>query len=172
MSIVLVRHTRPAIGTGICYGRTDIALADSFAQEAQAVVSSLRDSDVLITSPLRRCRKLAEEIAAAFGLVPQTDLRVQEMDFGSWEGRPWSDIPRGELDEWARDFLHARPHNGESVAMLRERTLHAIADYRDSGHRYVVVTHSGVIKAALADGDSAESFAAKIGFGAAIALPN
>ncbi len=171
MSIVLVRHTRPAVGSGICYGRTDLALADSFEREARKVLASLRSSDVLITSPLQRCRMLADEIGSAFDLAPQTDDRVQEMDFGDWEGRPWSDIPRDELDEWAQDFLHARPHRGESVAMLRERTLSAIADYRASRRRYIVVTHSGIIKAALATGDSADHFSTRVDFGAAIELP-
>ena len=172
MSIVLVRHTRPAVESDVCYGQTDLALADSFEREARAVIASLQNFDVLVTSPLERCRMLAAEIGSAFGLAPETDARVQEMDFGNWEGRPWSDIPRNELDEWARDFLHARPHRGETVAMLRERTLSAIADYRASRRRYVVVTHAGIIKAALATGDSADHFATRVEFGAAIELLN
>ena len=56
------------------------------------------------------------------------DERLREFDFGTWEGVRWDAIPRAELDAWAADFFHARPHGGESVHMLRERVETAIAD--------------------------------------------
>ena len=52
------------------------------------------------------------------------------MDFGRWEGLPWSAVPRAELDAWAADLMHARPHGGESVAMLLARTRRALARCR------------------------------------------
>ena len=72
------------------------------------------------------------------------------MDFGRWERVPWNDIDRTELDAWAADFFHARPHGGESVAMVSERVGSALADYRRSGVSHAVVTHAGIIKAARA----------------------
>jgi alpha-ribazole phosphatase len=171
MSIVLVRHTHPDVEGDVCYGRTDLDLAASFPDEALAVIATLQGCDVLITSPLQRCRMLATEIGSEFGVEPRIDDRVQEMDFGAWEGLRWSGIPGSELDQWAQDFLHARPHGGESVAMLRERSLAAIADYRKNPLRHIIVTHAGVIKAVLADGDGPEDFAASIGFGGAVELP-
>ena len=86
------------------------------------------------------------------------------MDFGAWEGRPWDAIARAELDAWAADFMDARPHGGESVAMLAARTAAAIAAGRAAGGRTVVVTHAGPIRAALGDWDRA------IGYGEAIEL--
>jgi len=171
VSIILVRHTRPAVERNVCYGRTDLKLPDSFAEDARRVLDKLQSSDILITSPLHRCRRLAAKIAAEFGMEQKIDDRVREMDFGSWEGRPWSEIPSSELDQWAHDFLHARPHGGESVAMLRERSLNAINEFRRVGRRHIVVTHSGVIKATLSDGDTADSFAAVVEFGGIVELP-
>ena len=75
------------------------------------------------------------------------------MDFGSWEGREWSNIPKAELDAWADDFMHARPHGGESVAMLRKRVLAAVEDYKRHDGTQVLVCHAGVIKAVFAGGD-------------------
>ncbi len=170
MSVMLVRHTRPAIEAGICYGRTDLAVADTFAEESREVLASLRDADVLITSPLLRCRKLASKIGTAFGLTPQIDERVQEIDFGSWENRPWSEIPRREIDAWADDFLHANPHGGESVSMLWERTIAALNDYRKSRLRHIVVTHSGVMKAAFAGDDGSGDYRQEFDYGAVVAL--
>ena len=171
MSVILVRHTRPAVPAGVCYGATDLDLASTFDDEAAAILAELPRAERLVSSPLRRCRRLAERIGAARGIAPVFDERLREFDFGAWEGVPWDDIPRSELDAWAADFLHARPHGGESVRMLRDRVGSAIADYRRSGASHVVVTHAGVIKAALARAGHPDGWKAVVGFGASIRLP-
>lgn len=169
--MILVRHTRPAVAPGVCYGRTDLELADSFCEEARRVIENLRPCEVLVTSPLQRCRRLAEKIASEFGIKWQIDERLQEIDFGAWEGRAWSEISKSELDEWAKNFMHARPHGGESVASLRERSLNAVSDYRSARRSHIVVTHSGVIKATLADGDVPDSFRTAVEYGGIVELP-
>ena len=168
MPVTLIRHTRPDIAADVCYGSTDLELADTFAQERVLVINAIEHCDRLISSPLRRCRRLADAIAENFNIEVETDDRVREMDFGKWEGMRWSEIPEAEVALWADDFLHARPHGGESVAMLRARTLAAMSDYRSSRQQTIVVTHSGVIKAALASGDTAKHFDTKIEFGGII----
>jgi alpha-ribazole phosphatase len=87
------------------------------------------------------------------------------MDFGTWEGRAWDNIPRAGLDEWAADFLHARPHGGESVAQLRARIQAALADFRARPGHHLLVTHAGVIKAALANGPRAADWPPALAFG-------
>jgi len=171
MHLILVRHTRPCVAAGVCYGITDLDLAPTFNDEAAAIVATLPVADRLVSSPLRRCRRLAERIGAAQGVVPVFDERLREFDFGTWEGVRWDAIPRAELDAWAADFFHARPHGGESVHMLRERVETAIADYRRSGESHVVITHAGVIKAALAQSGHPDGWKAAVGFGAAVRLP-
>lgn len=168
MPVTLVRHTRPAIAADICYGSTDLELATSFVEERDVVIASIENCERLISSPLQRCRHLADAIGTVFDVVVEIDDRVREMDFGNWEGRRWADIAEAEVALWADDFLHARPHGGESVAMLRARTLAALSDYRAGDRQTVIVTHSGVIKAALADGDTADHFNTKIEFGGII----
>ena len=168
---MLVRHTRPEVADGVCYGRTDLDVAASFSAEATAILASLPSIERIVTSPLRRCRRLASHIAVARGLQPAVDARFQEMDFGRWEGLRWSDIPRREVRAWTLDFLHARPHGGESVAELRDRTREALSSYAGSGMQTLIVTHSGVIKAALAGGDTMESFRTPVAFGELVAVP-
>lgn len=170
MHVILVRHTRPAVPAGVCYGMTDLNLAPGFDDEAAAIVATLPPTDRLMSSPLRRCRRLAERIGAARGIAPVFDERLREFDFGTWEGVSWDAIPRMELDAWAADFFHARPHGGESVHMLRERVATAIADYRRSGASHVIVTHAGVIKAALAQSGHPDGWRATVEFGASIRL--
>ena len=169
--LTLVRHTRPAIPENVCYGATDLDVAATFEEEAAHIIGALPPAEKLVTSPLRRCRLLAERIGAARALVPVVDGRLREMDFGAWEGLPWESIPRAELDAWAADFLHARPHGGESVHMLRERAWAALGDYRRSGLSHVVVTHAGIIKAARVRSGEAEGWRSSVDFGAVVRLP-
>ncbi len=146
MGVILLRHTKPADAQGLCYGRSDLALGPCFATHAAKITQELPDVARIVTSPLSRCAQLARYIADARALPLITDPRLTEIDFGAWEGVPWSDIPRAELDAWAADLLHARPHGGESVADLRARALPALRDH--AAQDTLVVTHHGVIKCA------------------------
>lgn len=166
MALTLIRHTRPAVKPGICYGRTDLALPHTFAEEAEAVLAQLESAAALVSSPLSRCRALAELIGSALHLQPAYDRRLQEMDFGTWEGQDWNDIPRTELDAWAADFLHARPHGGESVRTFVARVHEVLAELRKDGVSRLVVTHAGVIKAStVAKATDLSSFQTSVAYG-------
>ena len=170
MHLTLVRHTRPLIAGNVCYGAADLDLAPTFEEEAARVVRGLPLAERLVTSPLRRCRRLAERIGAAQSLVPVVDPRLREMDFGRWEGVPWDAISRDEMDAWAADFLHARPHGGESVHMLYERARAAVASYRRTGLSHIVVTHAGVIKAVRAEDRYPNAWKSNVEFGGTVRL--
>ena len=171
MQLILVRHTRPLVSGNVCYGVTDLELASTFDDEATRIVDTLPPAQRLVTSPLQRCRRLAERIGAAQSLTPVIDARLREMDFGAWEGVPWDAIPRAELDAWAADFHHARPHGGESVHMLFERARAAVADFRRSGLSHIVVTHAGIIKAVRAQSGHPDAWKSNVDFGGAVRLP-
>jgi len=169
--ITLVRHTRPDIADGICYGALDLAVADTFEAESSVVLSNLTKPDVLVSSPLQRCQRLAKKISLAFNLPVVTDERVREMDFGDWEGIAWNDIDRAEIDQWTNEFYRARPHGGESVEMLVNRVQSALNEYRNNGKHHLVVCHAGVIKAAMSNGTSAGEFSTSVEFGGVLKLP-
>ena len=171
MPLTLLRHTTPNRHQGRCYGRLDIDLADSFVAEAHGVLAALGKVTAVYSSPLSRCMRLAEFIAYKNGLSVMAEPRLIEMDFGRWEGLPWSDLPREELDAWAKDFMYARPHGGESVAMLRERVLSVLDDISKarSFDAVLCVTHSGVIRAAMACGDQPTNFDLSVAFGGSVA---
>ncbi|ABI76079.1 phosphoglycerate mutase family protein [Hyphomonas neptunium ATCC 15444] len=170
MALILLRHTRPDVLTGTCYGARDVGLAATFAGEAEALLPGLPSFSRVVTSPLSRCRRLAEYIGARASCPLTEDDRLREMNFGSWEGRSWNEIPFTEIDIWVNDFLHARPHGGESVAMLRARTFEALDAYRKLGGDTLIVTHAGVIKAALATDETADSHAMTLDFGNFVTL--
>lgn len=170
MALIFLRHTTPRIGAGVCYGRTDLALADSFHEEAEKIVAETPPVGRIVSSPLSRCRRLAKFLSNRNGYSVRVDPRLTEMDFGAWEGRLWSDIPKAELDAWANDFLHARPHGGESVTMLRDRVRDAIREFLSYNETMLIITHAGVIKAAFAHGDEPEHFETTASFGCSVTL--
>jgi len=165
VALILLRHTRPDVAEGVCYGRSDLGLAACFDAEAGRLAAELPEVARVVTSPLGRCRRLAERIAAARGLPLAVEARLIEMDFGRWEGVAWDDIPRRELDAWAADLLHARPHGGETVAELAARTEAALAALSCGPRPVLAVTHAGVIKAVRARGAGPAAWQGTLGFG-------
>ena len=153
MDIYLIRHTEVAVGMSVAYGQTDVALADNYAEQRDRLRGLLPDNPSRIfSSPLSRCRRLANAIADDSQSTVQTDDRLLELNFGDWENRPWSAIPRAEIDPWMADFTNLPTPNGESFQDLADR-VHAfwqsellpLADQADTGPVFVV-THGGVIR--------------------------
>ena len=136
----MIRHPRPAVAEGICYGRTDLDLAEDVAIVAQTLQAQLPPGLPLYSSPLRRCRQLAEALHPA----PLFDARLLEMDFGAWEMHPWHALDRTVLDAWAAQPLDFAPPGGESPAQLMQRVREFHAGLAGDA---IVVTHAGVIKA-------------------------
>ena len=143
MILHLIRHPKPLVAPGICYGRLDIS-AENFAAVADDLRAILPSGLPVWSSPLQRCRKLAELLNP--NLV--VDERLMEMDFGAWEGRSWDDIPRPELDAWAADVAGYAPPGGESPLALQQRALDFVAALKVQ--EAVIVTHAGVIRTLLA----------------------
>lgn len=142
MILHLIRHPKPLIAAGICYGRLDIPAENAAA--VQRLRDELPPGLPLWSSPLRRCRELAEQLHPA----PLFDPRLAEMDFGLWEGRPWAAIPRPELDAWAADIAGYAPPAGESPRQVQQRALAFVAGLRVP--EAVIITHAGVIRLLLA----------------------
>jgi alpha-ribazole phosphatase len=143
MRLHLIRHPRPDIEPGICYGQREILAKIEMADVAR-LRAELPPGLPVWSSPLLRCRHLAEQLHAQ----PVIDAGLAEMHFGEWEGRPWDDIPRHELDAWAADVVGYAPPGGESPRRMQARALQAVA--RIDAAEAVIVTHAGVIRALLA----------------------
>lgn len=141
MGLLLVRHPRPEVDPGLCYGRSDVA-ADS--AELLRVCATLPAGLPTWSSPLQRCASLARALNP-----PQLrfDARLAEMDFGAWELRSWDDIPRAEVDAWSDDLLHYRPGGGESVLDVARRVAAFRADLSREGHaEALIICHAGTIR--------------------------
>ena len=145
MQVFLIRHPRPQVDDGVCYGRLDVPACD-VAAAAESLRPALPAGLPVLSSPLRRCRELAERLHPA----PRFDDGLMEMYFGDWEGRRWDEIGAAALDAWAADLLHHVPPGGESVAMLQARVVATLDALVAEGlSACIVVTHTGVIRAAV-----------------------
>jgi alpha-ribazole phosphatase len=142
VQVFLIRHPRPLIDAGICYGRCDIEAEDPLPVAAR-LKPLLPQGTPVISSPLRRARQLAEALDPA----PRIDARLTEIDFGEWESKPWNSIDRVALDAWAADVLNFTPPGGESVARLQRRAIDFAASL--DGPRVALVTHAGIMRALL-----------------------
>jgi alpha-ribazole phosphatase len=136
--IVLVRHPPAQVAPGLCYGRLDLALADD-ASIGPLAARLAGFGGTVWTSPARRCRLLAAALGAH-----QVDDRLQELDFGAWEGQPWDGIPRDALDRWAADPAGFAPPGGETGAALVARVTAFWRGLPPGDHR--IITHGGPLK--------------------------
>jgi alpha-ribazole phosphatase len=146
----LVRHARPLVDAGVCYGALDL-VADPKATQAaaQGLADTLPQDLILLTSPLQRCELLAHTLC---GLRPdllcKRDARLREMDFGQWEGVGWDAIPASAFSAWTADFWQHRFGGAESVADVMARVASLWDEASRAGQNQVWITHAGVIKAA------------------------
>lgn len=181
MRLILVRHPQPLVAAGVCYGRTDLAVAgDQMAQTLAALSTSLPRGLALHSSPLQRCASLADKLAPQLGSPAAIiDARLAEIDFGSWEMRPWDDIPRADIDDWAADLVHYRPGGGESVLQVAQRIAAFHADVQRQQRDAIIICHAGAMRllAACHTGLAPEEMAMQaaqrphqIGYGATLIL--
>jgi alpha-ribazole phosphatase len=155
--LILVRHAEPADDArGRCYGRLDVGLSAAGLEHARRLPASLSplDYDAVYTSPRVRARQTAEPLASARGLSPVIDDELRELDFGELEGRRYEEIEASEPElyrAWMETPTRVRFPGGESYADLRVRGLRALERIRARHDAALVVTHGGIIRAALAD---------------------
>jgi len=172
--LTLIRHTQPDIAPGICYGQTDVGVAENFAGEAAAVANWVQSVDLLIASPLARTQRLAEYLSGVFSCDWRADARLMELNFGEWEGQNWSGIPRYDLDAWGADILHFTPPGGESATQLMLRVKMALSDVMILPYQHVaLIAHAGSLRAVLSllgDVSLSNVMTWEIGYGAVIEL--
>ena len=132
LALWLWRHPRPVGAAGRCIGQTDLALDHRRAKRlAHRIRSAARRHGLpheVWTSPLRRCAQVGRQLAR-WGWVHHTDTRLLELDFGCWDGQPWSAIDHAGVAAWEADFAHHAPGGGESLAAMARRCQSFLAQY-------------------------------------------
>ena len=171
MKLIAIRHTSVNVPAGTCYGQTDIETSETYEIEREVILNQLKDESfqVIYTSPLSRCRKLAEYIANGNPVI--NDSRLLELNFGYWEGKLWDEISQTpEAKAWFSDWINLPCLNGESYRQLYQRVkdFTQYLKYDHPNETILIVTHSGVIRALTCLATEMElqkSFELKIDFG-------
>lgn len=151
MLALFIRHGLTSWNeAGRLQGQTDIPLS----RAGRSQVAGWRLPPEILArrsyvSPLGRAR----ETAALLGLPsPTTDLRLQEMSWGEYEGETLDDLRlrHGPViaDDEARGVDFRAP-GGESPRDVAARLAAFLGDVASEGSDMVIVAHKGVLRAAL-----------------------
>ncbi|VVO62772.1 Adenosylcobalamin/alpha-ribazole phosphatase [Pseudomonas fluorescens] len=150
----LLRHGETELGGGL-RGSLDDALTDKGWAQMRAAVVEQGPWDRVVSSPLQRCSRFAEELGAQLGLPVQLDKDLQELHFGAWEGQSAAALM--ETDAAALGLFWADPYSftppeGERVEDFSTRVFAAVGRLQATcaGQRVLLISHGGVMRLLLA----------------------
>ena len=159
-TVLLLRHGLTALTGPILSGWTPGLHLD---ERGRAQVASLGERiravplAAIVSSPLERCRETAEAVLAGREPAPplHVDDRLGEVHYGSWTGRPFTELTKDPL--WR--VVQAHPSaaafpDGEGLAAMAARAAEAVRDWNERlgpDATYALVSHADVIKSLIAD---------------------
>lgn len=151
-----LRHGETELGGGL-RGSLDDPLTETGWQQMSAAVEAATHEhwQQIVSSPLQRCARFAEQLAQQRDLPLAYDDNFRELHFGDWEGKHPRELMLTQADELGRfwaDPYGFTPPAGEP--------MHAFAARIDAGllalhHAYagqcvLVICHAGVMRLLLA----------------------
>lgn len=152
IAIDFLRHGELANLTTAYIGQTDVPVSDAGYQAMQRLCIN-RDYDLIISSPLSRCRLFAENLAVEQTIPMQVDNNLGEIDFGEFEGKTATELLTEQpqaIDNWWQDMIHHHLPKGEKLIDFYQRVVDAFTQQvkalNESQHRLLIVTHGGVIR--------------------------
>lgn len=152
--ILLLRHPKPLVEAGVCYGQLDLPLNRALHSQDEPVLqrlAALLQPFTIHSSPLQRCELFANFLAGAHQTV-QLDPAWQELNFGDWEGQRWSEIEAQAIHAWQQNLAGFVPPSGESAQQMQVRVLSAWQQLLQNRQTpMLLVSHLGVIRMILAE---------------------
>ena len=154
---LLLRHGQTPMSVQKRYaGRSDVPLTETGVLQAAAAAKRLASAGigVIVTSPLLRATRTAQEVAEVTGAPVVTDEGFRETDFGAWEGLTFAEVRQrwpAEVTTWLADPAVAPP-GGESLAEVSARVteaLHRVLGSREQ-QTILIVSHVTPIKTLVA----------------------
>lgn len=157
LNIYLVRHTKPLIEEGTCYGQLDCTVSDDYEKQLLKLSDYFKHKEInaIYSSPLKRCAVLSQGLSNECNLSVNYNDEFKEINFGAWEGLKWDDIPRSKIDEWNNNRLHFQFPDGESPLLFHDRVITAwsklVASLQltEQNQNIILVAHAGVIRSIL-----------------------
>ncbi len=147
MYIYLVRHGETEWNSaGLAQGREDVELNENGLRQAKRLAEAFADTelDEIISSPLSRANKTAEELARSKGLTVQIEPDLIERDYGELSGKPVSAENRPKF------FMDMDVPGLEKMEDVGNRMVGVLRRYAQSGRESVLmVSHGAAINATL-----------------------
>ncbi|MCK1794221.1 alpha-ribazole phosphatase family protein, partial [Pseudomonas violetae] len=150
----LLRHGETELGGGL-RGSIDDALTDTGWAQMRGAVAEQGPWDRLVSSPLQRCARFAQELGAHLSVPVHLDKDLQELHFGAWEGQSAAALMETDAQGlglfWADPYSFTPPQ-GERVEDFSARVLGAVERLHAAyaGERVLLVSHGGVMRLLLA----------------------
>ena len=150
----LLRHGETELGGGL-RGSLDDALTVNGWEQMRTAVVAQGPWDRLVSSPLQRCARFAEELGAQLKLPVSLEKDLQELHFGAWEGHSAAALMETDAEGlglfWADPYSFTPPE-GEPVSAFSDRVLGAVARLHQAyaGERVLLISHGGVMRLLLA----------------------
>ena len=153
--IDLIRHGEVE-GDPVLRGMTDTPLSLRGNTQMWQALSHQHPWQKVLTSPLQRCATFAKAIADHCKIPVTTDQRLQEINFGHWEGREISSILETDTALMTTFLKHpftVTPPHGESPQAMKERVLLAWQEITHdlSWDNLLIITHGGPIRIILGE---------------------
>ena len=153
--IDLLRHGEPVGGRAYRGNSIDDPLTEKGWTQMRQAVADRNGWEVIVTSPLIRCRAFAEELGRQIGVSVIVEPGFREVGFGAWEGRTPDEIIASDPESYEafyRDPEHCRPEGAEPLADFAGRVNLAYEKLVAShgGQHILIVSHAGVMRAILA----------------------
>lgn len=157
LQIDLLRHGETTLSHTL-RGHLDDDLTEQGWLQMQSTIQQYMttpvDWDVIISSPLRRCRCFAEHLADQLRLPMRVNEHIKEMYFGDWEGISTQAIYEAEPEQLANFWQFPTQYhapNGESLIQFQQRIFIGFEQIytqiqAQNGQKALVITHGGVIK--------------------------
>ena len=156
--LILVRHGPvEGISPERFRGRAELPLTDTGRREADATAKRIAASwrpAAIYTSPLGRCVETGAAIGKALGLAPSVVLRLNDIDYGDWQGltrdEAYGRWP-AEIDLWYAHPDWAAIPGGETLQQVLARVVSTVRDIvrRHPDETVVFVAHDSVNRVLL-----------------------
>jgi len=152
-TVDLMRHGEPE-GGRMYRGQKDDPLSERGWRQMRDATQGCEGWEQIVSSPLQRCARFAQELADSRGLPLQVEEQFREISFGVWEGRTPSELeredPEGMRAFWDDPVTHW-PEGGEPFDRFQQRIAVAWDQLlaRSAGRHTLLVAHGGVIRAVL-----------------------
>ena len=148
--IDLLRHGEVENDEVFC-GSTNDVLTDHGWQQMVKSLENKGDWDLVVSASLERCQEFAELIASEDDIDIEVDEKLNEIDFGLWEGLSPDQIMKDEnelLNSWWQSPTKNSPPEGEDFHEFQSRVLgyFKLIVENNQGKRILFISDTGPIR--------------------------